>query len=927
MAETVKILDLDVNSDNLIKKLAATKKEINALKDANKELAKSGEGSSEAFVKNEATIKKLSSSYNTQSKAVGALTDKENKQIKTSEAANAAISKQAVSIDDLTANNKELIAIRNKLNLDDKEHLKIRDQINDKLDTNNTKIKENVSAQEQQKMSIGAYADGILEALGLTNLYNQAQSVGNNILTTGTTIVNGAKTAVVGYKTTTVGMTAAQKTLTIATYAWNAALKVIKYTLIATGIGAFVVLLGSLVAALSKNQRVMNEVNVVLAKIGAAVSVVMDRFSRLGTALFDLVQGNISWGEAMDEAKESVKGITEEIERETEQAGKLTEQLQKLEEAETLLGFQRAKANKDIKELNKTVEDQSKTLQERLKASQDIEKIETGIANKEKSIAKDKLANMLGVTQLGEKEKELLTQLESGTVDYAEALASLGLSDSVNADMQELLDTYTAYTDAEARSLEVRTTNQNKTNTLIKEQRSKEQAAAQERIDATLAESKAKLELYVQEQGFRAKTLSEEIRIAEEVKDKKLEILQEELKAKKITETEYQAEVLALNNDFAQQQAEATVAEAQRELQLYKDSLEKKKEVEGFYSESRMESKILENNIIANKEKDFAQLQLDQGLINQIQYNDTINQINEDNRLRNAEAETLRAEALKEQELIDLENKQIIDEERFQNKFALESERLEQKRLAEVAAAEKSGADVTLINEKYGAFQENIEKDVQETKIQMRAQTLGMVKNLFGEESAVGKAFALAEIANNTVMQATKAFNQAKLFFANPLTTALGVNAAIQGGLIIATGAAQAAKVVTPPKFADGGAIPKLSSGRINNGANLSTPLSNGDDTLAYVGQGEVILNQAQQARAGGSRFFRSLGVPGFANGGLNGISNTPIPNNMGMTIDYERLGAEVAKANMSLPAPRVSVDEISSVQSTVRTIQSGANF
>jgi hypothetical protein len=40
----------------------------------------------------------------------------------------------------------------------------------------------------------------------------------------------------------------------------------------------------------------------------------------------------------------------------------------------------------------------------------------------------------------------------------------------------------------------------------------------------------------------------------------------------------------------------------------------------------------------------------------------------------------------------------------------------------------------------------------------------------------------------------------------------------------------------------------------LNNGANV-VPLSNGDNTLAYVRQGEVILNQQQQALAGGSRF------------------------------------------------------------------------
>lgn len=85
--------------------------------------------------------------------------------------------------------------------------------------------------------------------------------------------------------------------------------------------------------------------------------------------------------------------------------------------------------------------------------------------------------------------------------------------------------------------------------------------------------------------------------------------------------------------------------------------------------------------------------------------------------------------------------------------------------------------------------------------------------------------------------------------------------------------------------FADGGQIPTLRSGTINSGSNIA-PLSNGDDTLAYVGQGEVILNREQQARAGGSSFFKSIGVPNFASGGINGISDSVttrgvIPNNI----------------------------------------------
>ena len=65
--------------------------------------------------------------------------------------------------------------------------------------------------------------------------------------------------------------------------------------------------------------------------------------------------------------------------------------------------------------------------------------------------------------------------------------------------------------------------------------------------------------------------------------------------------------------------------------------------------------------------------------------------------------------------------------------------------------------------------------------------------------------------------------------------------------------------------FASGG----LTGKRI--GPNDGTPInrSNGDNLLATVKTGEVILNERQQAMLGGSRTFARLGVPGFAGGGL----------------------------------------------------------
>lgn len=70
-------------------------------------------------------------------------------------------------------------------------------------------------------------------------------------------------------------------------------------------------------------------------------------------------------------------------------------------------------------------------------------------------------------------------------------------------------------------------------------------------------------------------------------------------------------------------------------------------------------------------------------------------------------------------------------------------------------------------------------------------------------------------------------------------------------------------------QFAEGGMVQpaSLGNGMISTSSNI-TPLPNGDNVLATVRTGEVILNENQQRALGGSRTFAALGVPGFAAGG-----------------------------------------------------------
>lgn len=83
----------------------------------------------------------------------------------------------------------------------------------------------------------------------------------------------------------------------------------------------------------------------------------------------------------------------------------------------------------------------------------------------------------------------------------------------------------------------------------------------------------------------------------------------------------------------------------------------------------------------------------------------------------------------------------------------------------------------------------------------------------------------------------------------------------------IPTGIAAAAQIatITAQPLAQGGVV---TGERVNQKQNIPTR-SNGDNVLAYVKRGEVVLNQRQQAMLGGSPTFRKIGIKGFADGGI----------------------------------------------------------
>lgn len=181
----------------------------------------------------------------------------------------------------------------------------------------------------------------------------------------------------------------------------------------------------------------------------------------------------------------------------------------------------------------------------------------------------------------------------------------------------------------------------------------------------------------------------------------------------------------------------------------------------------------------------------------------------------NASQERLRNQVAAQQEANQLERQQL--EEQLQSATGLERRYLQQRIEANTAAAERIAKE-----------EERIAK----------------------RQAKADKARAITESIVNTAVAVTKVI-------ANPI-------AAIAVGI---AGAAQTA-LIAAQKFATGGVVGK---------GNIPAQ-PNGDNVLATVKTGEVVLTETQQAALGGAPALAAAGVPGFADGGLVGSA---IPSNV----------------------------------------------
>lgn len=347
--------------------------------------------------------------------------------------------------------------------------------------------------------------------------------------------------------------------------------------------------------------------------------------------------------------------------------------------------------------------------------------------------------------------------------------------------------------------------------------------------------------------------------------------------------------------------------------------------------------KLANQKELAEKSLEIERYRLEQGLITQQEYANRETAL----RLQTMQIEQkIKAEqdALdKERRAMDEANRKEIEMSEITNQYDLRQAQLDAQYAQEMAAAERLGADTTLVQQKYEKSKEELTKARVNAELTMAAGLAGQVSSLLGEESEVGKAFGVVQATINTYLGATKALAQG------------GILGIAQAAIVIAFGMKQVmsiAKQKAPDtkintsvkKYAKGGQI----VGKSHAQGGVTFRGDNGQVFEAEGGENVYIMKRTASAEinalsalneAHGGNSFGTSGLYKFADGGM--VANISEANRLTRQIDNIRLSNEsinqlagvVIEAVASMPNPIVSVQDINSGQHDVAVVQNLAGY
>lgn len=878
-----KILDIKVNYSEAIKAIAEYQTKIDAAREAESKLKKQlkdGEISRQQYNEEMAASKAYIADCND---SIRIITKTMQNQIKQEKEQEGSLRSLRAQLSNLTAEYDALSEAERKGTRGEE----LKNNINEVTDA----LKGAEEETQRYYRNVGNYKEAIIDAANANIPFIQQI---NQMVTS----LGGLKNYLAGMKTEMVAVSAS-------TTGWIKVLKLLKVALIGTGIGALVVALGSLVAWFTKTQKGVEAANKIMAALGATINVIIDRASKLGSALVNLFTGNFK--KAGEDVKAIFSGIGKEIADETKQAWELAEVLNEIDKKEVMLSMSRAANRAEIEKLKKAADDQTLSTQERIKAAEKAAEIEKKDLEIQTELAEARLANTLGYTEMNREVRKLMEQIKAGDITADEVIGKLGLSESTIEDLKTFRDQFNELQELMEDSYGRQTEQQNTLNSIRQEGADKAKEAKQKELEAVRAAEDAMLALVKDKREQARKEI--ELTYTRKIEDLRISLREEEnltVKARKAINEQIKSLEQQKNIELQKLSDEELQKEIDKRTKLISLQLESVKEG------SEQEYQLRMQQLASQRDAELADKELTEQMKQAItakynkQMDDLAMQHEKDVSEKQQEAIRLRME----NEIMQMQQSGASELEILQEQA---SQKLE---LLNNIQQQEGESEQEFLNRKLQAHQEytdakkelaDKEVEIEQTKLEAIESVTGGLASAFealGENNKafaiLSKTLALAEIAINTgkALAAGIAQSQSVLFPANIAAIATTVGA-------ILANIATAINTVKSAKFATGGLVTGPGTGTSDS---VPAQLSNGESvmTARATSMFAPILSSFNQM--GG-------GVP------IN------VAQSSNQSIGEDMLARAVAKGMLMAPAPQVSVEEFTSVANKVKFLESNGNL
>lgn len=564
MAEKIIIAQVDIDTQALIKSASETKKQILELAKTQSDLKKSGEDASSGFVQNEAQLKSLQGTYREQQATIQQLVTSNGTLLTSENALDIAMSKEIKTVQEASANNRELVKMRNQVDATTDEGAKTIAVLNQKIDQNTNFIKANGSQMEQQRMNIGNYGSAIKDAVaninpmngGLQGFLQRSQEAGG----AGNLLQNSFKALTQGI----IGFTRAS------------------LAFIATPVGAVIAAIVLAVTILYNVFKgftpIVDKVEQAMASVGAVLTVVKN-------AVIALVTGAKSLGDVFSNLGGSMRDAAKA-------AGELKKAQQDLDDAMAEQEVQSAKNKNAIDKLLIQSRDRSKSEAERIKIIEQASKLEEQDFNQRKKNSSELLRQAQETikqsAQLTDAEFKALQKQGLKFKEYTEKkttnndemydnlkkalLEQTKLEGESNVSQEKLIMRKNVLLESADKKAEKSAQDKQKAVADAEARAEKNAQAEQKRLDDVATKMQLELDLYIASNQVKNQTLNQELALAKSVSEKKLAILQAEFNASDKTENDKLTLIKAQNDvktELITKQLELTKENTKADLDLF----------------------------------------------------------------------------------------------------------------------------------------------------------------------------------------------------------------------------------------------------------------------------------------------------------------------------------------------------------------------